>query len=192
MKTKLSIFTIILSLFIFLSCNVEPKEINYGNDHCHFCDMTVVDKTHAAEYVTTKGRAYMFDAVECLVMDINKNKNEDQLSFVLVADYANPGELVNAKEATYLISEKIKSPMGANLSAFGSKETALKTQIENGGKLFSWEELKAKFSKYHWAQMVKDTLQSPLHDYPQVYSLYPQHHHFLGNFLTGKLLHHFS
>ena len=147
MKTKLSIFTIILSIFIFSSCNVEPKEINYGNDHCHFCDMTVVDKTHAAQYVTKKGKAYMFDAIECMVNELDKDQSEDKMSFLLVADYANPGSLIDAKTATYLISEKIKSPMGANLSAFSSKETAKKMLTENGGKLFTWEELKSKLTK---------------------------------------------
>ncbi len=135
--------------FIFLlnSCKVEPKKIGYGKDHCHLCDMTVVNKTHAAQYVTKKGKAYMFDAVECLVMKINKETKENTLAYILVADYGNPGELINAKEATYLISEKIKSPMGANLSAFSSKEKAITTQKEFGGELYNWIELKSKLAK---------------------------------------------
>lgn len=141
----------IISLFSFLliltSCKVEPKKINYGKDHCLYCDMTVVDKTHAAQYVTKKGKAYMFDAVECMVRKINEENNETLMSYLLVTDYANPGDLIDAKTATYLISEKIKSPMGANLSAFSSKETAKKTQTKNGGELFTWEHLKVKLSK---------------------------------------------
>lgn len=137
---------LILGLSI-LSCTVEPKAINYGQDHCLLCDMTVVDKSHAAQYVTLKGRAYMFDAVECLVLQIDKEQNEDQMKFVLVADYANPGNLVDAKVATYLISENIKSPMGANLSAFKSKAEAEKTQKQHSGQLFTWEELKVELKR---------------------------------------------
>lgn len=137
--------TLLLITVSLSSCKVAPKEINYGNDHCHLCDMTVVDKTHSAEYVTKKGKAFMFDAVECLVRDINKNNHEDTMAFLLVADYGNPGELVNAKEATFLISEKIKSPMGANLSAFSSKEVAKSTLAEFGGELYDWEQLKVYF-----------------------------------------------
>ncbi len=147
MKNRALIIILIFSLSILTSCKVEPKKINYNTDHCHYCDMTVVDKTHAAQYVTKKGKAYMFDAIECMVNDLNKNNNEDTMAFLLVADYANPGDLVDAKTATYLISEKIKSPMGANLSAFNSKETAQKVLKENGGKLYTWETLKEKFSK---------------------------------------------
>lgn len=147
MKKNHSITTILLFLTVVVaSCGVEPKEINYGYDHCYNCDMTVVDKTHSAEYVTKKGRAYMFDAVECLVMKLEKEKNEDLMAFVLVADFNNPGTLIDAKAATFLISEKIKSPMGANLSAFSSPEIAHKYLTENGGEVFSWEQLKSNFS----------------------------------------------
>ena len=107
--------------------------------------MTVVDKTHAAQYVTDKGKAFMFDAIECMVRDINRNQDENKLSFILIADYGNPGELVDAKTAVYLISEAIKSPMGANLSGFGSKEKAQTTLNENGGNLFNWSQLKEDF-----------------------------------------------
>lgn len=137
---------IIILLIILASCKVESKKINYNTDHCHYCDMTIVDKTHAAQYVTKKGKVYMFDAIECMVNNLNKTNNEDAMVFLLVADYANPGNLVDAKTATYLISKKIKSPMGANISAFSSKETAQKKLKENGGKLYTWSALNAKFS----------------------------------------------
>lgn len=148
MKSSSIKFVLIFSLIALVaSCKVEPKEIEYGQDHCHFCDMTVVDKSHAAEYVTQKGKSYVFDAIECMVNEILRDKNEPELAFILVADYAEPGKLVDAKTATYLISENIKSPMGANLSAFASREIAEKFQKENGGILLNWDELKAKFAK---------------------------------------------
>ncbi len=148
MKNRFVIMGFFLGVLLSLaSCTVAPKAIKYGEDHCAYCDMTVVDKTHAAQYVTKKGKAYVFDAVECLVMKINQEKNEDKLVFILVADYAHPGNLVDAKTASYLISEKIKSPMGSNLSAFESKEISVQFQKENGGTLFTWESLKSKFLK---------------------------------------------
>ncbi len=147
MRSKLSIIVLLFGLFLTASCKVEPKAINYGEDNCYNCEMTVVSKTHAAQFVTKKGKAYMFDAAECMVWKLNKDSNEDIMAFILVSDYSNPGELVDAKTATFLISEKIQSPMGANLTAFASKEKAIATQKEKGGDLYTWEKLKAKLGK---------------------------------------------
>ena len=146
MKVTLNIIICIIISFMFISCKVEPKEIAYGKDHCHFCDMTVVDKTHAAEYTTKKGKSFTFDAIECLINEIAKKNNEDKLAFILVANYTNPGQLIKVSDATFLVSEKIKSPMGANLSAFKSKEEALAIQKENGGELFTWATIKNKIT----------------------------------------------
>jgi copper chaperone NosL len=144
---RLLFLPILLVTIGFSSCSIEPKPIEYGNDHCHYCDMTVVDKTHAAEYTTKKGKSFTYDAIECLVNDINEQDNESTMAFVLVADYANPGVLIDANTAFFLISENIKSPMGANLSAFNSKESTEEHLKEFGGDLYSWTELKTKFSK---------------------------------------------
>ena len=146
MKSKLPIFLFII-LLITTSCKIEPLAINYGEDHCYNCDMTVVSKTHAAQYVTKKGRVYMFDAAECLVWKLQKNNNESEMEFLLVSDYANPGNLTDAKTATYLITPEIKSPMGANLSAFKTLESARKTQATHGGKIYTWEELKVQIKR---------------------------------------------
>jgi copper chaperone NosL len=103
--------------------------------------MTIVDKTHAAEFVTKKGRAYKFDAIECLINDL-KDKREEEMAYILVTDFLNPTVLINATEATYLISEEIKSPMGANLSAFKTK--AAITYI---GKTYNWQQIKERIRK---------------------------------------------
>jgi copper chaperone NosL len=131
--------------FALISCKVAPEKINYGQDHCAFCDMTVVDKTHASEYVTKKGKSYVFDAIECMTQKINQENNEEKLAYILVANYQKPGVLIDATSATYLITKKIKSPMGANLSAFSSLENAKKLQTEFGGTIYNWQQLKEKF-----------------------------------------------
>lgn len=139
----------LLSLVIvmtFYSCKIEPQAIDYGKDQCSFCVMNIVDKTHASQYVTKKGKQFKFDAIECMVNDINAKQNEDNLAFILVADYKNPGVMINAKEATYLISKEIKSPMGAYLSALSTKENALSLKQKHSGIIYNWKTLKQKFT----------------------------------------------
>ncbi|MEN8124777.1 MAG: nitrous oxide reductase accessory protein NosL [Bacteroidota bacterium] len=141
-KFLLTIFTIFLLLTT--SCKVEPEVINYGLDVCNFCKMTIVDQQHAAQYVTEKGKQFKFDAIECMLNDLAE-KGTDEIEIFLVSDYGNPGFIDDAQTSTYLISQEIKSPMGAFLSAFSSEELAIKTQQESGGKLYNWFSIKEKY-----------------------------------------------
>ena len=135
----------VVILLVSISCKVEPEAIEYGKDQCSFCKMNVVDKTHSAQYVTKKGKQFKFDAIECMVNDLSE-KEEEKIAIFLVADYGNPGEMIDAKTATYLISKAIKSPMGANLSAFSSKNKAEELQQKHEGLIFTWKTLKQKLS----------------------------------------------
>ncbi len=136
---------VIVILLLSISCKIEPQPIEYGKDQCSFCVMNIVDKTHAAQYVTKKGKQFKFDAIECLVNDIS-NKNEEDIAIFMVADYGNPGVMIPAKTATYLISEEIKSPMGAHLSALSTLEKAKELQQKHSGEIYTWETLKQKLS----------------------------------------------
>lgn len=143
MKNFLSLGFICL-LFTISSCEVKPVPINFGTDACHFCKMTIVDQQHAAQYVTKKGKQFKFDAVECMLNDFSENGIEN-LGVLLVSDYANPGEMTDATKAIYLISQEIKSPMGANLSSFGKPADAENTLRSHGGELYSWKEMLNKY-----------------------------------------------
>ncbi len=127
--------------FLLTSCNVEPQPINYGEDACHYCDMTIVDRQHASQLVTLKGKAYKYDAIECMVHSLQDEFMDTEMAHYLVADFRQPGTLMDAKKASFLVSEKLQSPMGANLSAFSNEDAAKKAEQEFTGKTFSWEEI---------------------------------------------------
>lgn len=133
-----------IALLVVVSCEVSPKPIDYGSDGCHFCSMTIVDRQHAAEIVTKKGKAFKFDAVECMMNHL-KDIDVSTVELFLVNDYLAPGELIDAKKTTFLISKDIPSPMGEYLSAFQSRVEAENIETENNGKLYSWEELLTRF-----------------------------------------------
>ena len=132
--------------FLFLSCKVEAEQINYGKDQCHFCSMNIVDKGHSAQYVTKKGKQFKFDAIECMVREVNE-VSTDGIEILLVADFGDQGTMLDAKSSSYLISEAIQSPMGANLSALKSIESATSYQSEFQGEIYTWTELLEKFRK---------------------------------------------
>ena len=143
MKTLKHYLALILIL-ILISCTVSPKSIDYGSDGCHFCKMTIVDKSHAAEVVTKKGKVYKFDATECMINFMDEF-DTSEIELYLSNNYTEPGELIDATVATYLISKNVPSPMGAFLSAFEDNEQAKIVQMEKDGKLYTWEELLTHF-----------------------------------------------
>lgn len=139
-----SLLTIVLALF-FSSCSVAPVPIDYGKEACHFCKMNIVDNQHATEIVTKKGKAFKYDALECLINDL-KTQNPNEIALILTTTIDSPGELLDAHQATYLISENMPSPMGANLNAFKDKKVAEKANEQKEGILLSWKEVNAKLS----------------------------------------------
>ena len=141
-KAIIAVFTVML--FTFTACKVEPENINYGADSCHFCKMTIVDQQHAAQYVTAKGKQFKFDAIECMLNDLAE-KDAKEINILLVSDFGNPGSMTDAKIATYLISQEIKSPMGAFLSAFSDADKAKMTQKDRSGESYIWAAIKEKY-----------------------------------------------
>ena len=133
----------ILILFT-VSCTVKPDKIVYGKDACYYCKMNIVDKNHAAQLVTKKGKQYKYDAVECFLNDLAL-RDTTKLKFFLVTDYITPEKLVDATSATFIISEMIQSPMGENLASFETKDIAMNYVQKNNGKLYSWPEIQQYF-----------------------------------------------
>ncbi|MCG8326861.1 MAG: nitrous oxide reductase accessory protein NosL [Chitinophagales bacterium] len=136
---------IVVGCLSLIACAPSPQPIDYGNDMCHYCKMTIVDQQHAAEVITSKGKAYKFDAIECMVNYLGEEP-EQTYAFQLVNDYQQPKELIPAEESFYLISEAIPSPMGANLSAFETKAKAKAVQAEKGGNVYSWNALQQQLN----------------------------------------------
>ena len=132
--------TALVALLLLFNCGNSPQPIIYGQDGCHFCKMTIVDKLHAAEIVTKKGKVFKFDATECMVNHI-KTIDPTTIKHFLSSNYLEAESLIDATQASFLISENIPSPMGAFLSVFVSKADAESIQAQKSGEIYSWEAL---------------------------------------------------
>mgnify|MGYP001030299270 CR=1 FL=1 len=143
---RLKQFSFVAWLLVLTSCQVGPQAIDYGNDGCHFCKMTIVDKVHAAEIVTQKGKVYKFDASECMI-NFKKEFDASEIKLYLTNIYTEPETLVDATQAMFLISKNVPSPMGAFLTAFKTKEDAKKVQTQKEGTLYTWNELLIHFKE---------------------------------------------
>ena len=132
----------IITIFLLISCTAKERPIEYGTDECAYCKMIMMDHRYGSELVTEKGKVYPFDAAECLIDYMHANEDiAAEASFVLITPYTHPNTLFNAKEASYLVSGKMPSPMGAYLTAFMDTGTAGEFESENGGTIYTWDEI---------------------------------------------------
>lgn len=140
-------FSLIVIICVLFGCSKAAEPINYGKDMCHFCKMTIVTKTHAAQMVTSKGKQFKFDAIECMINFLEPKQDLIPESQLLIVNYVTPGTMIDAKQASYMISEKISSPMGANLTGFDSIESAKKVVNSNSAKYYDWNGVFNKFNQ---------------------------------------------
>ncbi|MDN5205036.1 nitrous oxide reductase accessory protein NosL [Fulvivirgaceae bacterium BMA10] len=145
--TKEKIIAAVTFIAILSSCTPKQEPIVYGQDACKFCKMTIVDNRYGSELVTTKGKVYKFDAIECMINFKKAELQDSEIHDALVTTYTLPGKLVSARDVWYLRSKELPSPMGMFLNAFENKEEALKFQQDHPGEIFSWVDLKDRFEQ---------------------------------------------
>ncbi len=123
------------------ACSSGPQPIRFGEDGCDFCKMTITDQRFGAELVTQKGKVYKFDDLHCVRAFLKTDfVPATDIASAYVLDFSRPGTLVPADESSFLESELLRSPMGANIAAFQSKDSMKKFQEQFPGETLSWTE----------------------------------------------------
>ena len=137
---------IILLGLSLVACNVEPEPLYFGKDGCHSCKMTLMDNKFGAEISTSKGKIYKFDDANCMLTFYTSGLVPvEEVKEILIVDFSKPAKLINARNALYVKSESIKSPMASNVAAFESNEDLKKFNAEWNGIPLSWGELQTQF-----------------------------------------------
>jgi len=138
--------TIVLLLLttLIISCSEkkETETINYGSDECSYCTMRISDNKYAAEIITSDGKVYKFDSIECLTgFAIVKNYIEDESQKFYVNDFKNPGNFIDARKSFFVHNKNFSSPMGLNVQAFSTENERDMFEKKNGGDKISWEDV---------------------------------------------------
>ena len=135
-------------LLLIGGCSTGRPDIDWGKVECAHCRMNVVDRHFGAAIVTTKGRAYIFDAPECMVHFVGGGAGaKTEVSAYYVADFAHPGVLIDATKALYLHASNIRSPMGGDCAAFATsndREIAVK---DHPGEPLDWKGVEQLFGR---------------------------------------------
>lgn len=144
-KTKIvnavkSISVIMLSMQMS-SCNSNaPQPIKLHKDKCDYCSMNIADGRFGAELITTKGRCYKFDDLQCL-LDYKKEKSDVEIKLFYVNDYNGNNQLIDASKAFYVQNENLRSPMGGNFAAFVNQEKAIDFGAKQNSLVQTWNEI---------------------------------------------------
>ncbi|MEO6096072.1 MAG: nitrous oxide reductase accessory protein NosL [Fibrobacteria bacterium] len=127
---------------LFSGCGRSgPVVFHWGEDACHFCKMTLVQKGFAAQRINEKGKVFVYDAIECLMEDL-KSRPLRSGEALFVSDWSRPETgVMDANAGFFLKGGHIPSPMGSSLAAFQSRDSALAYQGRVGGDLLPWSAL---------------------------------------------------
>ena len=125
---------------VVIACQQDPTPIDYGNQACAYCRMSIVDERYAAQLVNEKTKTYSFDAIECMINFKQGNLNERWQS-ELVTDYRHPKKLMPAENAWIVRSKQLPSPMGEYLTATSNRTEAEELEQKHGGKIYSYSQL---------------------------------------------------
>ena len=128
---------------VFAACSQQPAEIHYRSDECAHCKMMIMDPRFASQAVTETGKAIPFDAVECMVAYLDEQDMDASEVKLWVNDFNDPGHWIDAREAHYVKSEVIQSPMGESLLALETPEQVEDHLAKYDGQKVSWQRLKS-------------------------------------------------
>jgi len=124
-----------------------PVVIHYDSDSCDHCRMTISDPAFAAQIVTRTGKVYRFDDPACLAEFLtSKRVDSSDVHSIWMNDHANPDNRVNASEAVFVVSDRIRAPMNGGAAAFGRGADAAAFQSTVGGQLRSWDDVLKRVS----------------------------------------------
>jgi len=132
-------FLLLISFILLLfGCSkdreIKPADIKYGQDICTACSMIISEVPYSAQYILTDGNVKKFDDIGCMIDYIKRTENElGKISAVFVRDY-HSNKWIDAKEAHFLRSTLIITPMGHGIIAFSNEEDLKKEQPKTGGK----------------------------------------------------------
>lgn len=140
------IFSLLLitSGFLAQACSPQPRPIVFGKDACSHCRMIISDPKFGYELVTTKGKVYVFDDLNCYWNFRHEQKmGEKQIAHSVVYLYDQSQKFVAVTEAHFVKANAVRSPMGSGFAAFSSAAAA--DGLQGQAQHFSWLQIAEQF-----------------------------------------------
>lgn len=130
-----------LSLAVGAACGGNPPPIAYGEQGCDYCRMEIVDERYGGQLVTTTGKVYAFDSVECLA-EFSATFDKSKVRMLRVADFARPGTLVPVEEARFYRDQRRSGPMGGGWLAVSAAADSAWIALNVTGAPAAWDDVR--------------------------------------------------
>ena len=119
-----------------------PGVIHYDLDACDHCRMTISDPAFAGHLVMRTGKIYRFDDPSCLVSFMTSGHAASaDVDAIWLNDHANPDVRIEATNAVFVVSDRIRAPMNGRTAAFASRGDAAAFHASVGGQVQAWTDL---------------------------------------------------
>ncbi|MEZ4920260.1 MAG: nitrous oxide reductase accessory protein NosL [Saprospiraceae bacterium] len=129
------------------SCASGPQPIRIGEDSCQFCKMILMDQKYGAEIITKKGRVYLFDDVNCMMLfEQADDWNSAKVATRYIVDFLSPETLIPVETAIYLESKSLKTPMASGIAAFANPAGLDSIIGQLGGNVLNWVDVTNRFN----------------------------------------------
>ncbi|OGR81988.1 MAG: hypothetical protein A3J74_01860 [Elusimicrobia bacterium RIFCSPHIGHO2_02_FULL_57_9] len=98
-----------------------PPQVAFGRQECARCGMIISEERYAAGYVSETGQSVAYDDVGELLAVLSKQPGLSARAWV--RDFNGQG-WVRAKEASFVVSPGLATPMGSGMAAFADSARA--------------------------------------------------------------------
>ena len=137
-KKKYLVLVFFLSL-ILDSCVHEVAPVNYGEDPCAYCEMTIMDERYASA-ILDGSNTIKFDDLSCLLNFAKENPSGNYQYYVSI--YNAPLEpMALCEEAFFVHDEIFPSPMNGGYAAFRDEATTKLLADSLGIPMLRWKDI---------------------------------------------------
>jgi copper chaperone NosL len=141
-RPRLGIFWLVAAAGFLAGCDAgkssRPPTLRWGEEACAYCRMIISDERFAAALVTESGDALKFDDIGCLIQHETDGLRSDVTYWV--CSFHGPGWL-DAKNAAFVRSTSIASPMGYGVAAMPTAEAANELAAGPASRILSLPDL---------------------------------------------------
>jgi copper chaperone NosL len=131
---------VVVAPLLLTACDIAPEPVHIGAEECAHCSMLISDRRYAGQVLNNRGRAFKFDAVECVRDFLNAGTvAAADVHSVWVTDAAAGDGWIRAEDAIFVQSPALRTPMGGGLAAYADRAAAGAVLQDLGsGELLSW------------------------------------------------------